>query len=275
MARMSTSRRGEPVAHALAECGSHPVDVDAGDTEGFRGGHAFDPTGALRRRPSPPGGSARPPRATARPVPWRAGDAPGSARTSSRRRAPARPRAPARAAAVTSARCSRARSSSTSCSGVTRRRLSCASSASTAIQLAATRMTMPVSRNHSSSAMKTAKVASSGFLPAPVSTSPPRSCSTVSAADPRSEPTHMRRHGIAAPERNRNSVASASVSITNDHEHRPGLQHQFDQTDSSPGRAASRASRRTTSCATVRMVATRRIVPKASPTRKSRVFSST
>ena len=50
------SRPAEPLAHALAECGAHPVDVDAGDTEGFRGGHAFDPRGALRRRPSPPAG---------------------------------------------------------------------------------------------------------------------------------------------------------------------------------------------------------------------------
>ncbi len=133
---------------------------------------------------------------------------------------------------------------------------------------------MPVSRNHSSSAMKTAKVASSGFLPAPVITSPPTSCSTESAADPSSDPIHMRRHGIAAPERNRNSVASASVSITKITSTEPACSTRFDQTDSSARPSSVVSQPKNDVVATVRMVARMRIVPKASPTRKSRVFSS-
>ena len=83
----------------------------------------------------------------------------------------------------------------------------------------------------------------------------------------------MRRHGIAAPERKRNSVASASVSITKTTSTDPACSTRFDQTDSSARPSSVVSQPKNDVVATVRMVAMMRIVPKASPTRKSRVFS--
>ena len=72
---------------------------------------------------------------------------------------------------------------------------------------------MLASRSRTSSPTKTVNVASSGFVVAIETSTPPNCCSSTSATAPTTAPAHIRR--IATPLKNRNKSTRVSVSMKN------------------------------------------------------------
>ena len=122
--------------------------------------------------------------------------------------------------------------------------------------------------------MNTVNVASRGLVLTRDTRNPLTSWSTVRAAEPSSEPIHMRRHGMAAPDRNRNSTARASVSMANTTTKPPTCTRYPVAVDTVPSPRKSVNQPRSEMVIADSTAATRSAVPNTRAARKSRAFSS-